>query len=313
MTSPAVSIIMNCRNCGKDLPGALLSVVNQTFGDWEIIFWDNCSTDNSAEIAQNFGPKLRYFSATYPTSLGKARNLAIREARGKYIAFLDCDDMWKPDKLKSQVALFEKNPALGLVCTDSEISDGARTISTIFRRSPPRRGHVYGELIKNQWIVMSSAMISARALASLDGKGDWFDENLELCEEADVFYRIAHDWELDFIDQPLAVWRVHGRNSTFRNFDRFAMETEYILEKHRKLFPDIDERHPEIVAAFSLRATFQKAVSLWKNGNAKAARSLIAPHLRNSKKFRLFWMASFLPGKSFDILAKLYFTRPGRY
>ena len=118
MSAPAVSIIMNCLNCEKDLPDALKSVKEQTFQDFEIIFWDNGSKDRSAEIAKRFGPQLRYFSGTETVPLGEARNLAIKEAKGNYIAFLDCDDLWKPEKLSLQVELLKNNPDLGLACTD---------------------------------------------------------------------------------------------------------------------------------------------------------------------------------------------------
>ena len=67
--------------------------------------------------------------------------------------------------------------------------------------------------------------------------GEWFDESLNVCEEADVFYRIAKTWELDHVDEPLTRWRVHGVNTTFRKFGQFADETLRILDKHRKLYP----------------------------------------------------------------------------
>lgn len=68
----------------------------QTFGDFEVIFWDNGSTDDSPAIAQSYGPKLRYFRGKTTVPLGAARNLALMRARGRYLAFLDCDDLWRP-------------------------------------------------------------------------------------------------------------------------------------------------------------------------------------------------------------------------
>lgn len=308
MSKQRISIIMNCRNGEKDLPAALESVKNQTCADWEIVFWDNASTDQSAVIAQNFGPGLRYFRASTPTSLGAARNLAIQQARGDYIAFLDCDDLWRPEKLQSQLEQFEQNPRLGLSCTDTEISDGKKTIGRIFKRSAPKRGMVFEELIQGQWISMSSAMLSRKALDALSSEGKWFDDALELCEEADVFYRIAHDWETDFVDAPLTVWHVHGRNATFREFDKFADETRRILEKHRRLYPDYDMRHKEAAAILTERANFQEAISLWHSGQGKQARRLLLPQLSKARKYRLFWLASFLPPVFFNFLAKLHFA-----
>ena len=307
-TTPAVSVIMNCLNCAKDLPAALASVHAQTFQDWEIIFWDNGSTDPSPVVAQSFGPKLHYFRSAKTVALGAARNLALRKARGRYIAFLDCDDLWLEDKLAAQVALFENNPRLGLVCTDTEIFVGARTLSRVFARTLPARGRVFAKLMQHQWIAMSSAMVRTQALYSLD---HWFDESLHLCEEADLFYRIAHDWELEYVDAPLTRWRVHDANTTFKKFGQFAQETLYILDKHRRIYPFYEEEHSVLVALLTRRAAFQQGVALWRDGRGAEARTTIAPYADSSMKFRLFQMASYLPGSLFNILSRLYFALPG--
>jgi glycosyltransferase involved in cell wall biosynthesis len=300
---------MNCLNCAEDLPAALASVQAQTFQEWEIIFWDNASTDPSPVVAQSFGPKLRYFRSEETVPLGAARNLALREAKGRYIAFLDCDDLWLEEKLEEQIALFENNPRLGLVCTDTEIFAGIRTLSRVFARTVPARGRAFTELMQRQWISMSSAMLRTQALHSLD---HWFDESLHLCEEADLFYRIAHDWELDYVDAPLTRWRVHGGNTTFKKFGQFAQETLYILDKHRRMYPYYEEEHGVLVELLTRRAAFQQGVALWRDGQGTKAREAIAPYAGSSVKFRLFQMASYLPGSFFDILSRLYFALPGR-
>lgn len=316
MSAPLVSIIMNCLNSARDLQAALDSVAAQTFPDWEIIFWDNGSTDDSAAIAKGFGPGLRYFYNAETAPLGRARNLAIKEARGEYIAFLDCDDLWKPEKLAKQVAVFSAGPQTGLVCTDTEIWNGGRPLSRMFQNAAPERGMVFDALMSRQWISMSSAMLRKKALDSLLRPGEgacWFDENLQVCEEADVFYRLAHDWEVDFVDEPLTIWRVHGENSTFKKFAQFARETRHILAKHRLLYPDYDSRHAASVAMLEKRADFQEAVALWREGSGVAARKLVAPHKNSSPKLKLFWLASFLPGNFFDLAAKIYFGLPKKW
>ena len=141
MSTPAVSVIMNCLNSARDLRAALDSLMAQTFGNFEVIFWDNGSTDDSPAIAQSYGPKLRYFRGETTVPLGAARNLALMRARGRYLAFLDCDDLWRPRKLETQVALFEADPRVGLVCTDTEIFDGKRVLKRLFRRDPARARH----------------------------------------------------------------------------------------------------------------------------------------------------------------------------
>lgn len=303
---PRVSVIMNCYNSSAFLPQAFACLHQQTFQDFEIIFWDNGSTDASPALAQQYGPQLRYFRAEITTPLGEARNLAIARASGDLLAFLDCDDEWLPEKLARQVALFDANPRVGLVSTDTVMFDGSRELSRMFEGNPPARGMVFRELIQRQWISMSSAMIRRQALNSLD---QWFDPRMSMCEEADVFYRLAKLWELDQVEAPLTRWRVHGVNTSFKRFAQFAVETRQILDKHRQLYPGYDEDYPELVALFERRAAFQEAVSLWHKGQGEAARRTLASYL-DCTKHRLFWLASWLPGSWFERLARLYFALP---
>ena len=91
---------MNCRNGERFLKNSLKSILNQTYKSWELIFWDNKSTDKSYQILSKIKDKrIKYFLAKKITSLYKARNLAIAKAKGKYICFLDVDDWWAKNKL----------------------------------------------------------------------------------------------------------------------------------------------------------------------------------------------------------------------
>ena len=103
---------------------------------------------------------------------------------------------------------------------------------------------------------------------------------------------------------------MHGNNTTFRKFGQFADETLRILDKHRKLYPGYDRDYPDLVEILTRRAVFQKAVTLWREGNGAEARRLVAPYV-SSPKLRLFWLASWLPGSLFDPLSQLYFKLPG--
>ncbi|MBQ7584915.1 MAG: glycosyltransferase family 2 protein [Desulfovibrionaceae bacterium] len=310
-----VSVIMNCYNCSQDLKLALDSLMAQTFQDFEVIFFDNASTDNSCAIAQSFGPKIRYFRSEKTVPLGAARNLALKEARGELMAFLDCDDFWEKEKLALQVALFEADPLVGLVTCDTWLFKDGKKVGRVFAKSLPARGLVFRELLQRQWISMSSAMVSRKALASLSGdleswQGDWFDESLNVCEEADVFYRLAYVWKLDYVDKPLSYWRIHSHNTTFAKYGLFAKETKLILAKLKKLHPEFAEKYPDLVELLTRRALFQEAVDLWHQGKGAKARGVLKPYKRDSLKLRLFWFCSYLPGSWFDFLARIYFALP---
>ena len=98
---PLISIIMNCHNGEKYLKDSIKSILDQTYQNWELIFYDNNSNDKSKQIFFEFRDKrLKYFYSQKTLKLYKARNLAINQSKGTYISFLDCDDLWKKRKVK---------------------------------------------------------------------------------------------------------------------------------------------------------------------------------------------------------------------
>ena len=102
-----ISIIVNCYNGAKYLKKCISSILNQKFKDFEIIFYDNCSTDNSKKILDEFSSKkIKYFHSDTKLSLYKARNEAIKKSSGSLIAFLDTDDWWDENYLSSKESFF---------------------------------------------------------------------------------------------------------------------------------------------------------------------------------------------------------------
>lgn len=120
--SELVSIVMPSYNTGRFIAESIRSVMAQTYTNWELIIVDDCSTDNTKEIlslhclceersdeAIHNGCKIRVLQNVTNSGAAVSRNLALREARGKYIAFLDSDDLWAPDKLEKQIRFMEEN------------------------------------------------------------------------------------------------------------------------------------------------------------------------------------------------------------
>ena len=92
---PLVSVVINCFNGEKYLEECLSSIINQTYDNWEVIFWDNQSRDNSKKIFEKFNDKrFKYYLSPRHTFLYEARDLAIKESKGDFIAFCDVDDFW---------------------------------------------------------------------------------------------------------------------------------------------------------------------------------------------------------------------------
>ncbi len=212
---PQVSILVNCYNGARYLREALDSVYQQTFKDYEIIFWDNQSTDDSGKIAQSYGKPLKYFRVEEFLPLGAARNAAIAKAKGKYIAFLDCDDIWLPEKLEKQITLFKSNNNLGLVYSDCYLinESGVAAPQTYFYNFKPSRGKVFHTLFQKNPIPLLTAVITKKTLE----KAGIFNPNYEIAEEYDLWLRIAQHYPIDFIDQPLGNYRVHSQSTTSKN------------------------------------------------------------------------------------------------
>ena len=121
MNKPLISVIINCYNGEKYLNEAISSVVNQSYKNIEIIFWDNQSTDSSKTIVDSFDDgRIRYFYAKNFTKLYEARDLAIKESKGDFISFLDVDDFWDHKKLDTQIKYFD-NSNTGIVCSNFNI------------------------------------------------------------------------------------------------------------------------------------------------------------------------------------------------
>ena len=137
VTPPKVSIVVNCFNGEEFLHECLDSIVNQTFIDWELIFWDNHSTDNSAAIFFSFNEtRFKYYLAPSFTSLADARFLAIKQCTSPWIGFIDCDDIWMPNKLEQQILAVKsaQSTNVGLVYGQSKYF-GSSLQSKIFFRN----------------------------------------------------------------------------------------------------------------------------------------------------------------------------------
>lgn len=105
-----VSIIMPTYNCGRFIEQSIRSVLAQSYADWELIIVDDCSTDKTAEIVASFkDERIRFMCNEQNMGAALTRNRALREAKGKYIAFLDADDLWTPEKLEKQIAFMQRN------------------------------------------------------------------------------------------------------------------------------------------------------------------------------------------------------------
>lgn len=210
VSSPAVSVIMNCLNAEPYLREAMDSVVAQTYQDWEIVFWDNASWDGSLAIAEGYGEQVRCFRGNTTVPLGEARNLAIAEARGRYLAILDCDDIWLPHKLERQVPLLERDSNVSLVFSDCNFQDPSGHFrGTFFQRVRPPSGDAYLNLLTGpNYIPGPTVVMRSDAVR----KAGAYNPVFKYVESYELFVRLARSSRFVHVDEPLAYYRIHGSN-----------------------------------------------------------------------------------------------------
>lgn len=111
MTDDLVSVIMPSWNTANYIADSIQSVLDQTYENWELLIVDDCSTDNTDQVVKPFlsDPRIRYFKNEYNCGAALTRNKALREAQGEWIAFLDSDDLWMPEKLEKQITFMRQN------------------------------------------------------------------------------------------------------------------------------------------------------------------------------------------------------------
>lgn len=247
-TSPLVSVIINCFNGAEYLNQAIDSVFAQTYSNWELIFWDNCSTDNSSLIAKNYGDKLKYFRAESKTNLGDARNLALKKTKGEYISFIDCDDIWEPSKLQEQVKLLEENKDLALCYSGIEeiFLDGShfRYVNTKYQT-----GYIFKELLMQYDISILTSMIRGEILKSTNLS---FDTNITASEEYCLFMQLACKYQIGVSRSILAKYRVHETSLTSKSLQVLGKERRYTLNKILLNTPGIEQKYkPQFQEAFA--------------------------------------------------------------
>ena len=298
MKTPTVSIIINCLNGERYLRQAIDSVFNQTYKDWEIIFWDNGSTDASAEIAKSYGDRVHYFSSEKTLTLGKARNLCMAKSKAEYIAFLDCDDIWLPQKLEKQIPLFEKDPEVALIFSDAIYFNESGNLCQIYRKFKPSRGKIFKELFRKYFLCMASVVIRRPAIKNID----WFDERIKLFEDACFFLRLAYKFKADYCDEPLVKYRVRPDSGTIMDFGDLPYERDLALKTFTDEFPNFKKEHEQDIRIFQSKTNAQRAINEWVNHNPRNARRILKnTNHKNPLIYALFFI-TFLPVFTFKTL-----------
>lgn len=235
---PFVSIIMNGFNSAAYLREALDSALAQSFTDWELVFWDNRSDDDTVDIVQRVqDARVQVHVAPRRMSLADGRNEAMARARGQWLAFLDCDDRWAPDKLARQVARLhaQQNGEVGLVYARtrsfSARGDEGETIYRYAGRPLPEGRIARQMLIEGNLILPVAALISREALAAVGP----IPAEFTFAEDYWLFTAIAERYEVLCVQEACCEYRVHPDSATARHKLRSHEEGLMVLERFAHL------------------------------------------------------------------------------
>jgi len=273
---PLVSVLVNCYNGEKYLKEALDSIRAQTYINWEIIFWDNQSTDRSAEIFKSYDdPRFKYFRAPVHTDLGGGRARAWEYLTGDFIAVLDADDVWLPCKLEKQIPLFS-DPDVGVVICDTLFFNDKREKPLYGGKYPPV-GWVFEQLVTAYYVSLET-VVFRRATALRLKRG--FDSDFSFIADFDIVVRLSRISKLALYPEILAKWRVHAASGSW------TYPLTFVKEKKRWLEKQIAEE-PEFARKYA------KAIGRFKSKNLRAEVALELINHRRICAFRLLMKSAF--------------------
>lgn len=296
-TSPLVSIIMNCYNCEQYLFDAIESIYSQTYRDWEIIFWDNASTDGTVDIIKKYDGKLKYFRSSRTTPLGEARNLALSKASGKYISFLDCDDMYLPEKLQYQVDLMEKYDYAMTYSSVIFINNVGSRIKTF--KVKYKSGYIFPELLNYYDINMQSVLLRKDIL---DNDSLSFDCSLSFSPDYNMFMQIAAIYNIGVTTKPLVMYRIIPNSLTKKSYHLVSKEYKYTLDNLSFKFPSLISKYQKVFDLAYSKSYFYDAVALIYDSKFDLARLSLRKILFTRLRFFALYLILFLPLPRYFIL-----------
>jgi glycosyltransferase involved in cell wall biosynthesis len=228
MTAPAVSVVVATYNQAQWLDQTIASVRGQQCEDWELIVVDDGSTDGTAAVVARYATDARIRCLRQARQeRAAARNRGIAESTGRLVAFLDADDVWRPEKLARQLAALEREPAAAFCYTLARFVDASGNPLPL--RKPPHAlgGCIFPALMRANRVILSS-VLARRAILEEVGA---FDATLPAlgCEDWDLWLRLARRHPVAVVDEELTLYRQHPGNTSWRRVMESGLA---VIDKH---------------------------------------------------------------------------------
>ena len=228
---PLVSIIINCFNGQSYLKKSVSSILNQTYKNWEIIFWDNKSTDNSKKILKNFKDRrIKYFYSKKFNTLYKSRNLAIKKTKGNFVCFLDTDDFWKKNKLKEQINIMLKKN-YDIIYSNYQIKNERKNTLLLRTKNQKTIGNETQKLLNDYSLGILTVMVKKKVF-----KKYLFDPSYTIIGDFDFFLKMSLKYNYYYHPKVLAVYRSHDNNFSYQRIDIYIDELKKWVKNNKQTY-----------------------------------------------------------------------------
>jgi glycosyltransferase involved in cell wall biosynthesis len=273
---PEVAVILPCYNVESYLQRSLSSVFAQRYSDLHIYAVDDGSTDGTVQILETNSHRCS-FVTQHHAGPAASRNRAIRMSSAPFIAFLDADDEWLPQKLARQVAFLKQNPTLGLVCSLCAVrAPGAERVGVFPTIDAPHSGRLFRRLVRNCFIFTPTVVVRRSCLDDIG----LFNEALLTSEDFNLWLRIAARWKIALLPEVLAI--AHRRSGSLSA----TIAPEQRLSNGVAAVEDVRSRCPQLSrsekralrAALAERLYFEGSRLLSTGAKAAARTKLAAAH-----------------------------------
>jgi len=294
-SSPTVSVVIAAYNAAPWIAETLDSVLAQTFLDCEVIVVDDGSSDETPEVVAGYGSRVRYLRKENGGA-ASARNVGIRAARGSYIAFVDADYLWLPEKLQLQMELFSRHPDIAWVYSDAIVFDGETGLE-LYKMSDVTKLYA-GDILRP--LLLFDFILSPTLLIRRDvfGTVGYFDESpdLQIGEDWNMWLRIAAKYRVEFVDRPLARYRLRATRQTG------AMDVQYAFRSKWTIIENAVAREPARLSDLREHALANvcmgTAKQMLRRGDRLGAREMftraISLYPYDARTFA-YWLTTFLP------------------
>ncbi len=232
---PKVSVIIPLYNRGQFIAQTVQSVLDQTYPNIDLIIVDDGSADNSREVLQQFADKIKLLEHPGRVNKGQsaAINLGIQSSESKYVAILDSDDLFAPEKIALQVDYLEKNQDVGLVYGNGcAIDEHGKKLYPIYEDGHQENSDPERILMDCYFLLPNNSLVRRKVLEKVGG----FDEALRSAQDHDMAIRVAEVTKLAYIDKELFYYRRHGDSISVNNATLRWNNGFIILEKARRRF-----------------------------------------------------------------------------